>query len=105
MNIIIQSPHQKISGRIDRIIREKFMRLEKMYDRIEQSNIVLKKEKNDRQEICSLDARLSVPGNDLFATDRAESFSTAADKVCSNLERQIRKLKTKLSNRVSGSVK
>ena len=105
MAFIIQSPHQNVSTRTKLIVREKFERLNTLYDRIEQYHIVLKREKNDKQENFIVKVRLSVPGNDLFAMEQAESFAAAAENVCLDLEKQIRKLKTKLDKRVTGKNK
>jgi putative sigma-54 modulation protein len=102
MAVIIQSPHQHISGKIKQIVQAKLERLEKLYHRIEQYHIVLKKEKNDKQENYLVEARLSIPGNDLFASEYVESFAVAAEKVSHDLEKQIRKRKTKLSRKTAG---
>jgi putative sigma-54 modulation protein len=82
-------------------IQEKFDRLEKVFDRILQSHIVLKKAKEDKQNYFVVEARLVVPGNDLFAREKAESFEIAAEKVVLDLESQIKKHKAKLNQRAT----
>ena len=96
MLFIIESPHQKVSDKTKQVVQEKFERFEKMFDRIEQYHIVLKKGKNDKQDYFAVEARLAVPGNDLFASEQAESYPVAAEKVCIDLENQIRKYKSKM---------
>lgn len=99
MKTIIQSPHVKISEKMESIIKHKLERLGKIFDRIELCNIVLKKEKNGKGDDFIVEAKLSVPGNDLFAKDQAETYEIAAEKVCVNLESQIRKHKAKLTKK------
>jgi putative sigma-54 modulation protein len=95
MKIIIQSPHIKLSNRIERVIAEKFERLEKVSDRIIRCEIVLKKEKNAKDNDFVVEARLAVPGNDLFSKESGPKFEIAAEDVCLDLERQLRKRKGK----------
>jgi putative sigma-54 modulation protein len=99
MSVIIQSPHQRISKNTRQLIEEKFRRFDKKYDRIENCRVVLKKEKNQQQERCIVEARLEVPGKDLFARDAADGFLKAAETVCIDLENQIKKHKGKLSHK------
>lgn len=97
VDILIKSPRLSISSRIERILFEKFERLEKMTDRIIRCEVVLKKEKSATAEDCTVEARLVIPGNDLFAKETAPKFEVAAENSCLDLERQLRKRKTKLS--------
>lgn len=99
MTIIIQSPHQTLTRRTIRTIEEKFERFDRKYDRIEDCRVVLKKEKNQNQQTCVVEARLAVPGNDLFAREKADSYQKAAEMVCIDLENQIRKHKGKLNRK------
>ena len=105
MKITIQTPHiQKLNEETQKAIQEKFERFEKEYDRIERCNILLKKEKNTKRENFLVEATLVVPGNDLFAKELADSFEIAAEKVCQDLERQIKKHKAKLHQKAATTV-
>jgi putative sigma-54 modulation protein len=104
MQYIFQSPHIKISSNTNQTIQQKFERFEKLFDRIEQCHVVLKTEKNGKQENCIVEARLAVPGNDLFAREQARSFEVAAENACLNLESQIKKHKAKSNKKASHSV-
>ncbi len=101
MKTIIQSPHIKVTEKLQRTMEQKFEKLDRLFDRIELCSIVLKQEKNNRQENCITEAKLSVPGNDLFATAKAASFETAADKVYLEIESQLRKHKAKLTKKAT----
>lgn len=99
MQYIIQSPRVRISEKTEIMLQEKFDRFEKLFDRVMQCHLVLKKEKNGEQDYFLVEARLAVPGNDLYASEQASSFEIAAEEVCLNLERQIRKHKDKLNRK------
>ena len=104
MEIIIQSPRIKLSKRIEEVIYNKFERLEKASDRIIRCEVVLKKEKDAKNSGYLVEARLVVPGNDLFAKESGPKFEVAAEDVCLDLERQLRKRKVKPASRRSGKV-
>ena len=61
--------------------------------------VVLKKEKSDTNEGYLVEARLMIPGNDLFAKEYGPKFEVAAENACLDLERQLRKRKTKLASK------
>jgi putative sigma-54 modulation protein len=105
MKFTIQTPHiQKLNDETQKVVQEKFERLEKQYDRIERCNILLKKEKNAKRDNFLVEATLVVPGNDLFAKELDASFEIAAEKVCLDLERQLKKHKAKLQQKASSSI-
>ncbi|MDZ4713856.1 MAG: HPF/RaiA family ribosome-associated protein [Cytophagales bacterium] len=95
MNIIIQSPGIKISRRLERALIHTFSRLENKSTEIIRCDVMLRKESNEQKNDFLVDARLMVPGNDLFASDRGIRFETAAEKVRASLLRQVRKFKKK----------
>lgn len=96
MDIILQSPHIRLSNRMERVLFEKFERLEKVSDRIIRCEVVLRKEKSASDDDFIVEARLIIPGNDLFAKESGPKFEIAAENACADLERQFRKRKTKL---------
>jgi len=104
MSFIIQSPHQKVSLQVRRMVREKFMRFEKLFNRIELYRVILRKEKNDKQERFIVEAQLFVPGNNLFAREQGTNFLTAAEQVCIDLENQIKKHKSKWDRKSARAV-
>lgn len=95
MDIIIQSPRIRVSNRLERILFEKFERLEKVSDRALRCEVVLRKEKNAKDNDFVVEARLIIPGNDLFAKESGPKFEIAAENACLDLERQSRKRKTR----------
>ena len=104
MQYVIQSPRVRISDNLEITLQEKFDRLEKYFDRVIQCHLVLKKEKSGQQDYFKVEARLAVPGNDLFASEQAASFEVAAEELCLDLDRQIKKLKDKLNRKPEVSI-
>lgn len=99
MQINLQTPHINIVGKTREMVLTKLARLEKIYDRIEQCHVVLKKEKDAKQDYFVAEVKLAVPGNDLFAKERSENWSTTMDKVMADLTNALKKKKEKLNSR------
>ncbi|HXH19125.1 MAG TPA: ribosome-associated translation inhibitor RaiA [Chitinophagales bacterium] len=96
MQIQIQSIHWEADEALRKAVTEKLSRLEKFYDRIEKCNVILKKEKNARQKSYVAEVRLAVPKQDLFASERAESFEGALELIMADLKKQLIRHKDKL---------
>lgn len=96
MQIQIQSIHFTATDQLADVATEKLSKLEKLYDRIEYCNIILKEVKNDIKKKYLVEVKLAVPKEDLFASEKAESFERALDQVTDDLKKQIIKRKAKL---------
>jgi putative sigma-54 modulation protein len=96
MKITIESPHIRISQKLQKLVHAKFSHLGKMYDRIVNCDVILKKENNDRQKFYTVEARLLVPKELLFAIEKAETFEIALTKLTDDLEHQLRRHKQEL---------
>lgn len=97
MQITVQSPKIKMSEKQEAFLNTKLNHLDRLYDRIESCQVVFKKEKTDARNSILVEVKLAVPGNDLFARESSDSFELAVDKVCANLESQLKRKKEKLS--------
>jgi putative sigma-54 modulation protein len=95
MNYIIQSPNKEVSLEKEELIKKKFKRFEKKLPGLMRCDIVLRMEKSGEQNSFIVESKLYIPGNDLFAKEQAASYEIAAEKVCIDLENQIRKQKEK----------
>ena len=93
MKITIESPRIKVSQKLEKQVRTKFMHLGKIYPRIVSCDVLLRKEKDSKQKYFSAEARLLVPGELLFATEKAETFEIALDKLSDDLAQQLRRHK------------
>lgn len=99
MEVIIESPHIRLSEKLTGLVRSKFESMDKLYDRINHCNVVLRKEKNDMQQKFLVSANMNLPKAVLFGEDRAESFEVALDMVVHDLEHQLRRHKEKLDEK------
>lgn len=96
MQIIIESPHIRLSEELTGLVNIKFGNMARVYDRINHCNVVLRKERSDTQEKCLVSANMNLPKAVLFGEDRAESFEIALEKVVRDLEHQLLRHKQKL---------
>jgi putative sigma-54 modulation protein len=98
MQITIQSPHIKLSDKHEIFLITKLEHLGKIFNRIESCHVLIKKEKRNETDSLTIEAKLAIPGKDLFAKEWSESFELAIDKICADLEGQLRKKKEKLND-------
>jgi|ERR1043165_2731742 putative sigma-54 modulation protein len=98
MQIHIQSIHFTANTNLLADTNEKLEKLEKLYDRIERCNVTLKLELNEDKRRYFAEIRLAIPGEDLFASEKAESFDQAIDHVVSDLKKQLVKRKEKMNS-------
>ena len=96
MNLLIESPRANGEQIPEGLVRKKFEHFEKLFDRIEFCNVVLRKEKSDDKNSFYIEARMKVPRSTLFSSDKGESFEITLDKVVHALEVQLHRHKEKL---------
>jgi ribosomal subunit interface protein len=96
MKLIIESPKLDLRQSTEEVVEQKFRKLEKLFDKIDKCEIVIKKEPKGLIDKFFVEAKLFVPGNVLFAKETADSFESAANEVALDLESQLRKYKDKL---------
>ncbi len=99
MQVHIQSPRITMSGGQEEFIIKKFGHLDKIYSRVQDCDVVFKIENANDKNSYIIEAKVIVPGHNLFAREAAEKFEVAADRVSADLMSQIRKTKAKLSER------
>ncbi len=76
-------------------IQRKADKLETFYDRIIDGEVFLRLEKDDSRENKIVEIKVNIPGEQLFAKNKAKSFEAAADDAVEALRRQIKKFKEK----------
>lgn len=94
MKIIIQSPDIKISNTLEEFVNQQVGKLDRLYQPIIESRVLLKTDSADDNQNKICDLQLVIPGNDLFASKRAASFEEAVSKAVDALKHQTEKLKT-----------
>ncbi|TXF91186.1 ribosome-associated translation inhibitor RaiA [Neolewinella aurantiaca] len=77
------------------VITEKITKLETYYDRIERADVYIKEGDGNAANGYTVEARLSIPGPDLFAEYTDPSIKRAIADVAEALRRQIKKHKEK----------
>ncbi len=94
MQVIIHNSSELSDATIE-VINAKVNKLETYYDRIERAEVFLKEDDGSTTNGHTVDIRLAIPGNDLFATHTDESIERATAEVTEALRRQIKKHKEK----------
>lgn len=77
------------------VITEKVNKLETYYDRIERAEVFVKEDDGSAANGFTVEIRLAIPGNDVFATHTDESIERATAEVTEALRRQLKKHKEK----------
>jgi len=95
MKVNISAVNFDADQKLIEFINERINKLETFYDKIIDSNVVLKVDKAHDRENKVVEIKLSVPGKDLFAKKQEKTFEEATDSVIEALRRQIRKQKSK----------
>jgi putative sigma-54 modulation protein len=95
MKLQIHSIRFDADDKLIDLIKKKLIKLETFYDRIIDGEVFLRIE-NDESRINKLiEIKLNIPGDQLFAKERARSFEIGADEATEALRRQIKKFKEK----------
>lgn len=89
MKIIIQSPSFHASDKLIDFAEDKVSKLAQFSDRIIDAQIVLKVDRSDTKNNKLCEIRLSIPGNDLFASKQCASFEEALLTTIEALKQQL----------------
>ncbi len=77
-------------------IQSRVNKLTVFFDHIIHADVYLRVDNNHEIENKTVEIRLGIPGNDLFAKKRAKNFEAATDEVTEALRRQAKKRKEKV---------
>ena len=77
------------------MIKRKLVKLETFYNRIIDGEVFLRIENDESRINKIIEIKLNIPGDQLFAKERARTFEIGADEVTEALRRQIKKFKEK----------
>ena len=97
MKLQMHSIHFDADSKLLDFIQKKVDKLETFYDRMVDGEVFLKVN-NDSIENKTVEIKLNIPGNQLFAKEDAKSFEEATDLATDALRRQIKKFKVKQSS-------
>lgn len=106
MDVTISSRHTKVSEKLENVTREKIGRLDKYLEGLDRAKVHFSEHHNPRiadKEV--LEVSLEGHGHHVRCKVAAPDGYRALDLAVAKLERQLRKLKTKVNNRNHGGVK
>ena len=92
MQISVSGHHVQITEAIEQYIRKKLRRLEKHYQPIINSQVILTVDKN----IQKAETRIHISGAEVFAEAESNNLYTSIDKMVKKLDRKMIEMKRKL---------
>ena len=95
MKLQVHSIHFNADVKLIDFIQKKVDKLETFYDRMVDGEVFLRLN-NEGIENKTVEIKLKVPGNQLFAKEQAKSFEEATDLATEALRTQLKKFKTRL---------
>ena len=94
MKVQVHSIHFDADIKLIDFIQKKLNKLETFYDRMVDGEVFLRLN-NEGKENKTVEIKLRVPGNLLFAIEKAKSFEEATDLAADALRVQLTKFKAK----------
>ena len=92
MPISVSGHHVQITEAIEQYIRKKLRRLEKHYQPIINSQVILTVDKN----VQKAETRIHISGAEVFAEAESNNLYTSIDKMVKKLDRKMIEMKRKL---------
>ena len=99
MKLQVHSIHFDADIKLIDFIQKKLNKLETFYDRLVDGEVFLRLN-NEGIENKTVEIKLRVPGNQLFAIEKARSFEAATDLAADALRIQLTKIKTRAPGRL-----
>jgi putative sigma-54 modulation protein len=97
MKLQVHSIHFDADRKLIDFIQRKVDKLETFYDRLVDGEVFLRLN-NEGMENKTVEIKLNVPGDQLFATEKARSFEAATDQATEALRSQLYKFKSRVKN-------
>lgn len=97
MKIQIQSLHFDADNQLLEFIKREVDKLDKVYNRIESCNVILRIDKNSKNQDKLVEINMNIPGIRLFSSDQSDSFEVATYSAINELKQQLIKRKEKIS--------
>ena len=94
MKLQVHSIHFDADIKLIDFIQKKLNKLETFYDRLVDGEVFLRLN-NEGIENKTVEIKVRVPGNQLFAIEKARSFEAATDLAADALVIQLKKFKTR----------
>ena len=98
MKLQVHSVHFNADQKLIDFVQKKVDKLETFYDRMVGGEVFLRLN-NEGIENKTVEIKLNLPGDQLFAKEQASSFEEAADLATTALRNQLKKFKAKISTK------
>ncbi len=95
MKLQMHSIHFDAYQKLIDFIQKKADKLETYFDRIQDGEVFMRLDKNEKNANKIVEIKLNVPGKQFFAKHQTDSFEAAADESIEGLRRQLKKHKEK----------
>lgn len=95
MKLQMQSVHFDADVKLTDFIQKRADKLETFYDRIIDGEVIMRVEPDENRENKTVEIKLNIPGDQLFAIKKAGSFEAATDEAVGALKKQLQKFKEK----------
>jgi putative sigma-54 modulation protein len=95
MKLQVHSVHFNADQKLIDFVQKKVDKLETFYDRLVGGEVFLRLN-NEGIENKTVEIKLNVPGDQLFAKEQASSFEEAAGMATEALRNQLKKFKAKI---------
>lgn len=96
MKVNIQSIHFTADYRLLDFVTKKIEKAQTFYDGIKSADVYLRVEKDAEKENKTIEVKLSINGNPIFAKEQSSTFESATDLVMDKIISQVKKHKEKL---------
>lgn len=100
MKIDIQSIHFTADYRLLDFITKKLEKVQTFYEGIKSADVYLRLEKDTEKENKTVEVKLNLNGNPIFAKEQSNTFEAATDLVLDKLVTQVKKHKERLVEKV-----
>ena len=104
MKLIIRSVNFNLDQKLEASLRNKFSRLQKIYQRITVCEILAIQEKSSSGRDCILEGKVEMPRKTVFAKESDTTFEAVTDKLFDALKIQILHHKEQLQDHYSSSL-
>lgn len=96
MKLQMHSIHFDADHKLIDFIQKKADKLETYFDRIQDGEVFMRLDKNEKNANKIVEIKLNVPGKQFFAKHQTDSFEAATDEAIEGLRRQLKKHKEKV---------
>lgn len=98
MKVVIQSIKFDADKKLLDFVTKKVEKLDKFFDGIVRYDVALKLGKATEPDNKTVEVKVSIPGNDLFALRKSKTFEEATRQCVEALKQQVKKAKEKMRN-------